>query len=257
MNTDFDGLSVECRRYDASVAEHRHDYHQIVLSNCGKMEIEIEGCSGMIDQGQGAFIASSDRHEFCCVDGGMFLVLDISDGQSIGLCHDPDAFGHLTDRKFFRVDDKIRHLASYASAKTMNKDQSLARKAWATLIISELVDFSKSQLSMKARSIHRALEYIDANFSRKIAVSAIAKETGVSERSLHSLFVDHLNTTPHSYIVAKRIEYAMLLLKTTQKTAPEIASLSGYADQSALSRSMQKHHGVTPAQYRQLTRRTD
>ncbi|AWB19565.1 AraC family transcriptional regulator [Methylobacterium currus] len=254
MHNEFNSLNLECRQYNAVATEHIHEYHQFVLPCHGSMEICIDGCSSVIDRNLGVFIPSGAKHEFFCSDNGNFVVLDISNHQSIGFCHESDVFCHLNDQKFFRINEKIGHLVSYAASKSTNGDRSLISNAWATLIISELADRVACQPSMKARSLRKALVYISLNFSNKITVALVAREAGVSERSLHALFTDHLDTTPHAYIIAKRIEYAMLLLRTTQKSIQDIAFLSGHADQSALSRSMQKCHGVTPALYRQLTR---
>lgn len=255
MYGSLGSFNLECRRYEASITEHKHSYHQIVLPNSGKMEIEIAGCSGIVDQTQGAFIASSARHKFRCLDDGAFLVLDIFDIKLIGPFYDSGTFEYLNSHKFFCTDDKIRHLLKYASSKNMKAYQPFIHRAWATLIMTELFEAANYQLSPKIEPIHKAMEYIRSNLSKKITLLSVAKEAGVSERSLHSIFVDNLGTTPYSYIVARRIEHAMFLLQTTQKSVSEIASLSGYIDHSALSRSMQKRHGITPAQFRQSTQR--
>jgi AraC family transcriptional regulator len=57
-----------------------------------------------------------------------------------------------------------------------------------------------------------------------------------------------------AYARALRLEWATVAVATTDDPIARIALDAGFADQSHFTRSFRRHHGVTPARYRELVR---
>ncbi len=171
MDPCLNTISIECRGYKATLAEHVHSYHQIVLPNSGKMEIIIDGCPGLIDQDQGAFIVAKSRHEFLCNDGGKFVVLDIPHRHSVELLLPAETLDRLADRKFFQINDNIKHLMRYAVNKNMDNNHYSVLRSWANLIFCEMNDSApcripkKIPLASEGRRLYR-LTFLQQNQSR-------------------------------------------------------------------------------------------
>jgi AraC family transcriptional regulator len=56
--------------------------------------------------------------------------------------------------------------------------------------------------------------------------------------------------SPHQYVLARRIERAKELLRTTELPIIDVALSAGFSSQSHLSHWMLRHTGVSPAVYR-------
>ena len=70
--------SLALRSYSGEVELHQHDFHQIVIPQCGSMEIEVDGRGGKVDASQGVVISAGARHTFLANTHNSFLVLDVS-----------------------------------------------------------------------------------------------------------------------------------------------------------------------------------
>ena len=63
-------------------------------------------------------------------------------------------------------------------------------------------------------------------------------------------FKEAVGTTPHRYLVQRRIERAKILLKVTRHSVLEIAIKVGYINLSHFTKQFRKHVGTTPGAYR-------
>ncbi|MBO5789085.1 MAG: helix-turn-helix domain-containing protein [Clostridia bacterium] len=92
--------------------------------------------------------------------------------------------------------------------------------------------------------------YLDAHYNEKITLEDMAKEFSVNKFYLTRIFKENYNCSIVSYLNAKRIEQAKYLLRSTSKTAEEIARLCGIPDACYFHRVFQKSEGVNPGTYR-------
>ena len=61
-------------------------------------------------------------------------------------------------------------------------------------------------------------------------------------------FARELGTTPHAYVVQRRVRLARQLLLAGE-TPASAAQGAGFADQSHMTRAFVRHFGITPARY--------
>jgi len=89
----------------------------------------------------------------------------------------------------------------------------------------------------------------DQAMSNDVALADLAGEVGVSRFHLIRIFRNEAGTTPHAYLVGRRIEAAKRRLRRGE--APiAVASATGFADQAHLTRVFKARVGVTPGAYR-------
>ena len=93
-----------------------------------------------------------------------------------------------------------------------------------------------------------AIEYIHRNFKEKISVSDMAKINHMEKNVFIRKFKRCVGITPYQYIKNHRIHYAVSLIRSKRYTLGEIAQMSGYADQSALSHAIKSACGLYPEQ---------
>lgn len=95
---------------------------------------------------------------------------------------------------------------------------------------------------------------IAARMGERIETVNLAAKLGLSVGFLVLAFRDALGTTPHRYLMERRLSRVRVELTSTAKSIAEIAQECGFADQAHLTRHMRKVLGMTPAAYRRLSR---
>jgi len=98
--------------------------------------------------------------------------------------------------------------------------------------------------------LNRALEYIQANLGGEVHLEGLARAAGLSPFHFAKLFKQSTGSTPHQYIVQRRLERATELLRSTEVNLSEVALECGFADQSHFANVFRRFVGVTPSQYR-------
>jgi AraC-like DNA-binding protein len=95
----------------------------------------------------------------------------------------------------------------------------------------------------------KAIQCLDSAPERSFSLAELAELTGVSRFQLLRGFAREVGTTPHAYLVQRRVRLARRLLAAGQ-TPAQAAIEAGFADQSHLTRAFVRQLGITPARYR-------
>ncbi len=93
-------------------------------------------------------------------------------------------------------------------------------------------------------------EVMEENFMHNLSLEAYAR---IAQRSLASFkreFAEIFKLPPGKWLTEKRLQYAALLLNSTQKNISEIAVDSGFESASHFSRIFREKYGAAPLQYR-------
>jgi AraC-like DNA-binding protein len=235
-------LSVSVRAYEADGRAHRHDFTQLVLPLAGSLAIDIAGREGRLDRGLGAFVDQGCLHSQGGGPANRSLILDLDRAALAYWSAD-----RLAERPFLRLTPAANHLIDYMGAALAGGPAAASRlRFWTPLLLDALLG---EPVQPRSR-LGALLSAIDADPSAAWTAAVMARRAGVSVSRLHALFRDELDTTPHAWLAARRLERVREWLRTTDRPIAEIAYRSGYADQSALTRAMRKATGLTPAAYR-------
>ena len=106
-------------------------------------------------------------------------------------------------------------------------------------------------VSMRMR---RFLEYIEEHLDQDISLEDMAASAGVSKTEVLRCFHKTLQTTPYSYVMEVRLSKAADLLAETGLPVGEIASRTGFNQQSYFGKRFKEKMGVTPLEYRRKMR---
>ena len=98
----------------------------------------------------------------------------------------------------------------------------------------------------------RARDAMDRAFALPLDVAALASIAAVSPSHFIRTFRDTFGETPHRYLQRRRIERAMYLLRTTDRSVTEICMEVGFTSLGTFSRTFTDIVGTTPSQFRQL-----
>ena len=103
---------------------------------------------------------------------------------------------------------------------------------------------------LSARSARRVQDFLDENFTRKIALAEMAAVCGLSPYHFMRAFSRTFGVPPHQYVLDLRLDFAERLLADSRMAIADIANLAGFSSQSHFTTVMKKYRQVTPLQAR-------
>jgi len=93
-------------------------------------------------------------------------------------------------------------------------------------------------------------DHIDSNLDSSLLVEDLADIVSLSAAHFCRAFKKSFCSTPHAYIVHRRVERAQELMRTTRNPLSQIALDCGFADQTHLSKLFRRLTGRTPNNWR-------
>jgi AraC family transcriptional regulator len=96
-----------------------------------------------------------------------------------------------------------------------------------------------------------ARDSINANVSGAISLPQMASACGLSVSHFATAFRHSTGVTPHRWLMARRVDRAKDLMRSTEAPLAEIALKCGFSEQSHFTRVFSQTTGTTPAQWRQ------
>src|SRR5688572_9686507 len=98
------------------------------------------------------------------------------------------------------------------------------------------------------------LEWAESHLAEDISVDALARRALMSPRSFARRFKATTGTTPHAWLLGRRLAAAEALLEDTDAPVEEIARLVGFGTAAGLREQFARRRGVSPRAYRQTFR---
>lgn len=102
--------------------------------------------------------------------------------------------------------------------------------------------------------VSQMLEYIATHHDTPLTVKQIADHVGLHANYAMGIFQRMMQLTIKQYITAMRINHARALLSDTERTILDITLTVGFNSSSRFYQTFQSYLGVTPTQYRKLSR---
>jgi AraC-like DNA-binding protein len=99
-------------------------------------------------------------------------------------------------------------------------------------------------------TMHKAIAYIQTNFTRPLPLSETATAVGLNRTYFSELFTQKMGRGYNQYLTNLRIEYAKRLLQSSSMRINEICYECGFSSISAFLQAFRKTTNTTTAKYR-------
>lgn len=255
----FPGIErIEAQFAGNAFEPHRHDTYALGLTIKGVQAFSYRGERRFSMPGQVIVLHPDEEHDGGAgTDDGLqyrmlylepSLVVECLKAQRIGLpfvdepvIRDSHLAGTLMaalgelDRELDElfVDDFISRVAGGLARHAHTPEQPLGNIAW--------------------RRARLARDYLEAHATRTVRSGELEAVTGLDRFALARHFRAAFATSPHRYLLMRRLQRARALIGTGEGLA-DVAAATGFADQSHLNRHFKKAYGVTPGQWAGLRR---
>jgi AraC family transcriptional regulator len=101
---------------------------------------------------------------------------------------------------------------------------------------------------LSAAQMARLNDMIDFDLGSDLSLMALSEAVGLSKPHFVRLFRNTTGTSPHRYVVQKRLNRAQQLLRSSGASLTGIALDVGFASQSHMSRTFRNVIGITPGE---------
>ncbi len=114
--------------------------------------------------------------------------------------------------------------------------------------------FKMSELhSREERLVAAAKRILEERYNMPIAAKELASELGVSRSLLYAHFTAVTGQTPKAYVLRRRLEQALAMLRHTNFTLEKIAEATGFYSSSHLARHIKASTHQSPGAIRKLS----
>jgi AraC-like DNA-binding protein/catechol 2,3-dioxygenase-like lactoylglutathione lyase family enzyme len=96
----------------------------------------------------------------------------------------------------------------------------------------------------------RARDAIDRDYAQPLDITALAALAAVSEAHFIRTFRSVFGETPHRYLQRRRVERAMSLLRTTDRSVTDVCMAVGFTSLGTFSRTFRAVVGQSPSEFR-------
>lgn len=242
-------------------------------SSWNKKHTEIDNCFKLYQLTEGSVYVCSDQNEFMLEKGKMYFI----NGSKLSKQYCKKSFS--THWVHFLPDDLMIYqillelpavveietggisLISLEknidvllnNTKILSCEYSLSIMHVQTLIQNVITILTKdcdiSIMSTKICRLEPAIHYININYKENIRLKELAYKCNVSPNHFHRMFKQTFKITPSNYIILRRMNSALQLLKDNRLTIKEIAFELSFTDNAHFSKTFKKHYGITPGEY--------
>jgi AraC-like DNA-binding protein len=99
-------------------------------------------------------------------------------------------------------------------------------------------------------TVERARHFMLANYQRELTLAEIARHAFVSAFHFSRIFKQFTGRSPHQYLLALRLQHALLLLRNTSLSVSEICFASGFNSFPHFIASFTRRYRISPSKAR-------
>ena len=139
---------------------------------------------------------------------------------------------------------------NYYSNKKSETEQIFALKTLTNSLLDEIIKTNFISQKILPDWLTKLLAHINENIHEDISVEELTKNAPYSYSRLSRIFKSYMGKTITEYITTYKMEEAIVLLQSTNKSILDISLMLQYKSISHFNRTFKNYCGYTPLQIR-------
>ncbi|MDQ0229585.1 AraC family transcriptional regulator [Metabacillus malikii] len=225
---------------------HFHHAYELIIVNEGELYVTIDQKEYVLHKQDAAIVFNNQMHEFQTMTNSDISIAIFS----------PEIIGHFfLNYKGYIPENNVIHLDELPNLTKL--DSIYRQKGFLYNLCGTLVEnttFIPVEHSTKTKVLHKILLYVDKHYHEECTLKVIAKQLQYDYAYLSKLFVQMTKMTFTEYLNHYRTSQACYLLKNSEHSISEIASLCGYTNLRSFNRNFRMITNDSPRSYREFHR---
>ena len=242
----------------AAYRKHRHDTYAICLTTRGVQAFDYRGNRETSLPGQVVVLHPDELHDGFAATGAGFGYRQVYVDPALIFEAVRVLSGGSSGLPFVREPVTLNGTLAAAITTAFEGDREpLALDSLVMQLAQGLLESDSTYAAvgvprhLDTRAIERARQFLDAEKNRVVRSAELEAVTGLSRYELARQFRLRCGTSPHRYLLMRRLDDAREQIGR-DRTLADIAFDAGFADQAHFSRTFKSAFGLTPAHYRAL-----
>jgi len=238
---------------------HLHTQLEILLVTSGNLNVTVDHQMKTLGQNECAVIFPNQIHCLETGDCGSNGILLICDLNLSGVFYSSLTKYHPQNP--FVTADQLHRDISYAFQGLLdefrNEQNATVFQSFIQIILARLVPIlllEKNEVAEALGLTSQIAQTIAESFTEAVSLDWLANRLGISKYHLSHVFAKAMGTDFRDYVNSFRLDYALQLIRSTNKSMNEIAFATGFESQRSFNRVFRKKLGVPPIQFRQVNK---
>ncbi|MCO6185570.1 AraC family transcriptional regulator [Rhizobium sp. L1K21] len=255
---DAPGMSrIGAHFFGKAYSPHRHDTYSLGITVSGVQTFSYRGVSRFSTPGNLIILHPDELHDGGAgtEDGLVYRMLYLEPSalrQALG--NDASPLPFVANPVI--SDEKLKQALLIALADLETDMDDLATSQLLADIADGLTRHATGKATPRTTLNHQGTEaaraYLNANLQRAVTSADLEAASGMDRFTLARHFRALYATSPHRYLIMRRLEKARQLMLDGMPLT-ETAFATGFADQSHFTRQFKKAYGMTPGVWNSLT----
>ena len=157
----------------------------------------------------------------------------------------------ILSKGFIHIKNDKRMVAVIRELHRMLREKSEDDIPHIVALTMELVmEISRMVESALPPLLANTLNFLECNLSEEVRIADVAARLHASTDFLNRLFRKELGVSPKRWLIDRRMQLAVILLKDSDLSIQEISQKCGYGNQFVFSREFRKKYDCSPLMYR-------
>ncbi|WP_080873602.1 AraC family ligand binding domain-containing protein [Oceanobacillus timonensis] len=259
LDPDVDIEAYQFKGITQKFAAHFHDYYVIGFIEEGERQLTCQGKEFTIYPGDVLIFNPYDTHSCEQVDGGTLdyrcinVKTDIMKKAVLEI-QGEEILPYFQETVLYQ--SEVASTLKELHLKIAVEEDAFKKEELFLYLLEELIQINSdltipetgSESSQKVKTISN---YLQEHYNHKISLQELSDLTGWSKYHLLRSFTKQKGISPYSYLQTVRVNHAKKLLEQGIKPI-EAAFLTGFSDQSHLTKLFKSMIGLTPKQYMKI-----
>jgi AraC-like DNA-binding protein len=258
IEVNFPGVFLLHQKVAGNRVEfHTHEGHELFFPQQGEISITVEGEELHASPGKMIYLPPGVEHSFTSSAQGSGERLIVVISKKAWNTYKTTYKGGKVPAKVCTVSqlskELIFHLLLHPKTKAVSALLSTLVQTLSETLELEESSFDGDVAGLQGYSsddrIKKAVALLKRDPAKNISTAKLARESGLSLRSLNRLFLQELGLTPKKLVLLLRVELAKKLLSSPRATVTDTAFEVGYQSVSQFIAAFQRVTGQLPSEY--------